>query len=220
MKGSMERSYLWLFTLLALVGFAADQTSKYGIFAWLYPEDNASETRYAVINGVFDLRTLYYFDSHSSENALRFLQTISGERVPFVNKGALFGVGNDGEGLNSWFAGISILAAIFIVYWVRRPSVACDRWLCLALGLILAGTLGNLYDRVVFAGVRDFLHWYYNEHVWPDFNIADCCLVGGAGVLLAHSFFAKDPVTEPAKTDAVPAEAAAPMQTTSPTTGV
>ena len=50
-----------------------------------------------------------------------------------------------------------------------------------------AGTLGNFYDRVVFNGVRDFLHWNYRFD-WPVFNIADCCLVCGAALLLVQAF--------------------------------
>jgi signal peptidase II len=41
----------------------------------------------------------------------------------------------------------------------------------------------------VFGGVRDFLHWCKPE--WPVFNIADCCLVCGAGLLLFEAFFTK-----------------------------
>jgi lipoprotein signal peptidase len=52
--------------------------------------------------------------------------------------------------------------------------------------LILAGTLGNLFDRVVFGGVRDFLYFYWFE--WPVFNVADCFLVCGAGLLLLQAF--------------------------------
>jgi signal peptidase II len=57
-----------------------------------------------------------------------------------------------------------------------------------ALGLILAGTVGNLYDRLVFHGVRDFLYFYKIE--WPVFNVADCCLVVGAGLLLLQALLA------------------------------
>ena len=64
-----------------------------------------------------------------------------------------------------------------------------------ALGLILAGTVGNLYDRLVFNGVRDFLHFYYVE--WPVFNFADCCLVVGAGLLLVQAMFAPPHRGEP-----------------------
>ena len=56
-----------------------------------------------------------------------------------------------------------------------------------ALGLILGGTAGNLFDRVVFNGVRDWMHFYWFE--WPVFNFADCCLVCGAGLLLLQAFW-------------------------------
>src|SRR5258707_12751901 len=36
MKAHTNRSHVWLFWLLAVVGLAADQGSKYSIFAWLY----------------------------------------------------------------------------------------------------------------------------------------------------------------------------------------
>ena len=59
----------------------------------------------------------------------------------------------------------------------------------------LGGTIGNLYDRIVFGGVRDFLYFYKIE--WPVFNVADCCLVVGAGLLLFQAMFAAPP-SEPA----------------------
>src|SRR5262249_48937460 len=95
------------------------------------------------------------------------------------------------------FAIVSVAAALAIIYWSSRTLAARDRFLCLALGLILAGTLGNLYDRLVFNGVRDFL-WVFLKNGedppqiifdWPIFNIADCCLVLGAGLLLVQAFF-------------------------------
>jgi signal peptidase II len=120
-----------------------------------------------------------------------------------VNPGALFGlrlgVADDSVWLaNTVFAVVSILAAIAITYWSLCPSTGRDRFLCAALGLILGGTLGNLYDRLVFHGVRDFLHFYWFE--FPVFNIADSCLVCGAFLLLVQAF-----VSHPAKPDREPA---------------
>jgi signal peptidase II len=216
MNAVSQRPYLWLVGLMALVGLAADQAGKYVVFAKLYPGDH----RYEVVPGYFDLRVAYTNDVDPGDQPLSFLRTLSADHLPHVNRGALFGIGNDGGGWNSFFACISVAAAVFIVFWVQRPVVAQDRFLCLALGLILAGTLGNLYDRIVFGGVRDFLHCYYmydvdgvaRERIWPDFNIADCCLVCGAGTLLVHSFFVSEKTTEPANVDV----AATPLQTTTP----
>jgi lipoprotein signal peptidase len=210
MKISTERPYLWLFALLAVVGLAADQVSKYVVFTKLYPDDLQRETVVPVIPDYFSLRTIYSVERDEGDHALSYLRTISGERLPEVNRGALFGIGNE-TNMNNFFAVLSICAAGFILFWASRPSVARDRYLCLALGLILGGTLGNFYDRIVFGGVRDFLHCYYvsatQTHVWPDFNIADCCLVCGAGILLAHSILISEPKAEPESAEPVPVAA-------------
>ena len=58
---------------------------------------------------------------------------------------------------NTGFAIVSLVAAVVIIFWGSHRSTATDRSLCIALGLILGGTLGNLYDRVLFGGVRDLL---------------------------------------------------------------
>jgi lipoprotein signal peptidase len=238
MKAPAARSYLWLFWLLAVVGLAADQASKYGIFTWLYNDGTPQEDE--VVLGTFALVTKVdhremsprepkytrelklvpgTFDivaSHTTErddgSAGSALRTVSGAQLPYVNRGALFGWGggrSDGQDLNLVFAVVSFLAALGITYWSTRSGTRGDRMLCAALGLILAGTLGNLYDRLVFAGVRDFLHWY-RYYDWPVFNLADCCLVCGAGVLLAHAFFTVErQAEEPSAGTETTAEAAA-----------
>jgi lipoprotein signal peptidase len=110
------------------------------------------------------------------------------------------------------FAGVSILAAAGIVVWATRRSTAADGWLSAALGLILGGTIGNLFDRIVFNGVRDFLYFYKIE--WPVFNVADCCLVVGAGMLLAHAFLFA-PADAPATPEPVPGMGAESVKHTS-----
>ena len=58
----------------------------------------------------------------------------------------------DGSGISAdlVFAAVSLLAVLAIAYWSTRGSTASDCCLCAALGLILAGTLGNLYDRLAY----------------------------------------------------------------------
>lgn len=75
------------------------------------------------------------------------------------------------------------LAAIVVVtYSVRSP--AGNRLLQIALSLILGGALGNLYDRIAFGYVVDFLEFYVGAYHWPSFNIADSAITVGV-VLLA-----------------------------------
>ena len=202
-----QRSFRWLLLCLALLGVAADQASKYGVFRWLYDGSRASSRQ--VIPGAFELLTEFNPGGTQCNCALTAL---NGPVPPKVNQGALFGLSltewfgyGDGKRWldNAFFAAVSLLAAAAIVFWATRPGVAHDPALCAALGLILGGTLGNLYDRVVFEGVRDFLHFYLIQ--WPVFNVADCCLVCGAFLLLLQAF-----VAHPAHHQAPTSEQAAP----------
>jgi lipoprotein signal peptidase len=178
-----ERSYRVLLWVLALTGLALDQSSKYGVFAWLAERSSHEYVLFHTDRGGFQL-------------VAQFEELPSGGRIPHVNQGALFGFLRDHNTLaNGGFALISLLAAAAIIFWSTHKNTARDRWLCSALGLILAGTLGNFYDRIVFNGVRDFLHWNYLFD-WPVFNFADCCLVCGAFLLLVQAF-----ATQPAPTE-------------------
>jgi signal peptidase II len=73
-------------------------------------------------------------------------------------------------------------AAIVILYSLRSP--ARNRLLQAALSLILGGALGNLYDRIQYGYVIDFLEIYYRSYHWPAFNVADSAISTGV-VLLA-----------------------------------
>lgn len=180
-----QRSYRWLFVTLAVLGLASDQATKYGVFRWLY--DGTLRGEREVVEGWFRFTAEFTDRVRPCDCSLAALQTWSAPKMPRVNHGALFGVGGRLEGsANQAFAVVSLLAAAGIIAWVSRRSAASDGWLCAALGLILGGTLGNLYDRVVFNGVRDFLYFYKID--WPVFNVADCCLVVGAAMLLIHAF--------------------------------
>jgi signal peptidase II len=138
-----------------------------------------------------------------------------------LNEGALFGIG---QGFTFLFAGLSVLAAAWIFYWLFIRGAARDTWLMLALACIMAGILGNLYDRLGLPGltwqfatsghevgdpvyaVRDWIHFEYKSFDWPVFNIADSLLVCGAGLLLRETMRKEErceaPTSEPARTSA------------------
>jgi len=81
----------------------------------------------------------------------------------------------------------SILAVIIVGVLLWRAG----RTLTLtgvALALILGGAVGNLYDRLVFSYVVDFLEVHIVHYHWPDFNVADSCIVIGACLLLIEIF--------------------------------
>jgi signal peptidase II len=73
--------------------------------------------------------------------------------------------------------------AMLVVGWMLWRSVGRSMVMSLALAFILGGAVGNLYDRILYGRVTDFLHFYIGTHVWPDFNLADSAIVCGAVLL-------------------------------------
>jgi signal peptidase II len=101
------------------------------------------------------------------------------------NRGAAFGILSDaglryqGEILSA--VSLLALAGIAVYAW-RLPAEA--RLPRLALACVLGGAIGNLIDRVRFGYVVDFIHVYWKQHAWPDFNLADSAISLGVALLL------------------------------------
>jgi signal peptidase II len=117
------------------------------------------------------------------------------------NQGALFGMG---QGSTWVFASLSVLAGCAIPLWLFYWQAARDLWLTVALGSVMGGLLGNLYDRLglpdhLWPGrgievgqpvhaVRDWILVQWSDQMrWPNFNIADSLLVVGAIALVLHA---------------------------------
>jgi signal peptidase II len=112
-----------------------------------------------------------------------------------LNPGAVFGVG---AGKRWFFVAFTLIALGFAVWIFSRWTKPADRIAHISIGLIIAGGLGNLYDRLIFACVRDFIHplpgltlpfgiaWPGgNRDLWPYVsNIADLYLIVGIVALL------------------------------------
>lgn len=92
--------------------------------------------------------------------------------------------------------GFSVLAMLVICYLLWN-SVRHFTWTGFALALVLGGAAGNLYDRIRYGRVTDFLHFYVGRYAWPDFNLADSAIVVGAtllalGLLIGHKHAPQD----------------------------
>ncbi len=113
------------------------------------------------------------------------------------NRGAVFGIGADQRIFFIIFTVCALIAALVVF---ARWTTSGSRMAHVALGLVLAGGVGNLYDRVLFSVVRDFVHlfpgwtlpfgWRWRGHsneIFPwVFNVADVMLLTGMGLLMLH----------------------------------
>ncbi|MGO8719435.1 MAG: signal peptidase II [Acidobacteriaceae bacterium] len=125
---------------------------------------------------------------------------ISGQEITIIphffhlshvyNNGAAFSLFSDTpspEKVRWMLIGFSLIAIsiVLAVFWKagRRVSVTS-----VALALVLGGAIGNLYDRLAYRYVIDFLAFNIFGYHYPDFNVADSCIVIGAALLLIEVF--------------------------------
>jgi signal peptidase II len=83
---------------------------------------------------------------------------------------------------------VTLVATAALALWLYRSRT---RMTALALGLLIGGALGNAYDRFAYGFVADFYHFHVGAFSWYVFNLADVAIVGGVGLLLCESAFAK-----------------------------
>lgn len=121
-----------------------------------------------------------------------------------LNPGAVFGMG---AGMR-WFFVAFTLGALGLALWMFAMwTRARDRLAHIALGLLIAGGVGNLYDRIFYASVRDFIHplpgvRIGTREIWPYVsNVADLWLLIGIGILMWFLWRSAEPKprTAPAK---------------------
>ncbi|GAB2561249.1 signal peptidase II [Gracilibacillus alcaliphilus] len=117
-----------------------------------------------------------------------------GERIPVIesffyitshrNQGAAWGIL---EGQMTFFYIITVIVIGFILYYAYKHAKD-NKFLGIALGFILGGTIGNFIDRVFRQEVVDFFDFYIFNYNFPIFNIADSSLVVGVILIFILTF--------------------------------
>ena len=147
-----------LFWSIALGGTAFDLATKAYIFSYVGPPHSRPVS---LVPNVLELQTSF-------------------------NTGALWGMGRTLPYSSQIFAALSVVASLFICYYLFVKGASADRGLTVALGLIMAGAMGNCYDRLFLGHVRDFVHFHVDRINFDCaiFNFADNMLVAGAILLM------------------------------------
>ena len=149
---------------LAAAVFALDRHSK-----WIVERQVSAAETHTVIPGFFDI-------------------------VFSQNRGVAFGILNDSnsEWRTALLIGLSAAAVLVVsaVLWNARRMDPLPLW---GLSLILGGAAGNVFDRIVWGRVTDFLEFYIGQYHWPTFNIADSAIVIGSGLFLLDALRSRRP---------------------------
>jgi len=167
-KNFLTPASLACFLLTAVIGFSLDQWSKVEAFHRLCSGIQINSDGSASVTGARE----YIF----IPGLINFSVV--------VNPGAVFGFGS---GMQTLFKVVSIAAILFITFLFVNSGR--QRIYQILLGMLLAGVVGNLYDRVRFSYVRDMIHGLPH---WPKlfpyiFNVADTFLCTGVGLMIVYS---------------------------------
>lgn len=116
--------------------------------------------------------------------------------VLVFNRGAAFSFLAAAPGWQTpLFVAIAAVAIVVVsVMLVRDPG---KRLLCSGLALILGGALGNVWDRLAYGQVVDFILLHAGGWHWPAFNVADSAITVGAGLVIVDSFVHREAGDEP-----------------------
>lgn len=113
------------------------------------------------------------------------------------NKGAAFSFLSSAGGWQRWFlTGVAVIAIGVLVTWLRRLKPA-ERLLAISMSMVLGGAIGNLYDRVAYGYVIDFLDAHYQDMHWPVFNVADAAISIGVVLMLIEMLTSPDKKQSP-----------------------
>ena len=97
------------------------------------------------------------------------------------NYGAAFSILSDAGGWQKW---LFIIISIIIISYLHILLRIDNSENKIALSLVIGGALGNLFDRITYGYVIDFLEFHYQNFYWPIFNFADITITIGLIMLI------------------------------------
>lgn len=112
---------------------------------------------------------------------------ISGKILNFTyleNRGAAFGILQNNR---FFFLMLTIAIVGFLIYYFIKNYKKNNKFLNIAIAFIIAGALGNFYDRLFNAYVVDFIEFAFVK--FPVFNVADIFVTLGSGLLIIYMIF-------------------------------
>jgi len=179
-----------LILFVMLVVLALDQGSKYWI---MYAHVNGTLGYTGAWNDLTSLRAFLSGSEVAAKNAIPQDGTFL--VLSFTpNDAALWGLGNG----NPWAVRLLLaLTAVFLfllVFFTLRTRKALPKLSRVIVGLLIGGSIGNLYDRIVFGYVRDMIYAKFIN--FPIFNVADAAICIAIALLVFEAFFMKVGVFE------------------------
>ncbi len=167
----------------------------------IFKDTNKSQLKWLWLSAIAII--LDFVTKQMAEHFLQFAQPVYVlpvfDLTLLYNKGAAFSFLASEGGWQRWFfTAIAIVFSCVLTVWLMKLKDN-EKWLAAALALVIGGALGNLYDRLAYGHVVDFIHMHWGRHYFPAFNIADSAISVGAVMLLIDSMFLQNKVSNNTK---------------------
>jgi len=104
------------------------------------------------------------------------------------NEGIAFGLFSFEEKILYNFITVIIGIVIMIIIWLMLKANGFEKY---SFIMVLGGSLGNIFDRLTYSAVPDFIDFHYKSFHWFIFNVADIFITLGVLLLIFKEFFIK-----------------------------
>jgi len=110
------------------------------------------------------------------------------------NRGVSFSLLTASDDLGRWaLVVLNLIIVAVLIYWLKTAKSLVTSS---AIGLVIGGAFGNIYDRVKFGAVADFFQFHWESWYFAVFNVADSFIFIGAVLLIFNSTFGSDAKTQ------------------------
>ena len=145
----------------------------------------------------FFILTVFLLDRVSKISIINLLENSDNGHIQVTNflsfnliwnEGIAFGLFSFDQELYYNFLTIIIILVTTIILWMIIKTKGLEK---VAFLMIFGGSLGNIFDRLVYSSVPDFIDLHYNNFNWFIFNVADIFISIGIILLIYLEFFKK-----------------------------
>ena len=107
------------------------------------------------------------------------------------NEGIAFGLFSFDQKVYYNFLTLVIIIITLIILWMITKTEKLERH---AFMMIFGGSIGNIYDRLFYSAVPDFIDFHIRNFHWFIFNVADIFITVGVIILICHEVFLKNKI--------------------------
>ena len=145
----------------------------------------------------FFILTVFLLDRVTKISIINLLENSDKTNIPITNflsfnliwnEGIAFGLFSFDQKLYYNFLTIIIILVTIIIFLMIIKTKGLEK---IAFMMIFGGSLGNIFDRLVYASVPDFIDFHFNNFNWFIFNVADIFISMGVILLIYFEFFNK-----------------------------